>query len=187
MSFAQSLKNKWRVKVKDLAQEKCKRIAFAIEQKANTNISKAATLTSNTQYYYSIISNKESSKSKIEYDVCFVGDQLAFLEFGTGIYNPSFKSGLSDYVPSIAKTMPDHASFGKGLGKNEIWVFPYETNVSNENGDVVYDYRVYHRKRDGGVSIYQLSKPVIATKGISPQRMIYNAILDVKREVAKKW
>ena len=184
---SQSIRHKWTVRVKDKINDYCKKLAFNIEQKGLTNISKAITLTSNTEYYASSTSTKESSKTAIVYEVVFEGKQLAFLEFGTGIHNEPFMAKVGGYIPDIVNSgIPPRASYGKGYGKNEIWVFTKKSNVSSDNGDVEYTYRVYHRKKDGGTSYYPLKTPAVATKGLKPQRMIYNAIKDSIAEVNKK-
>lgn len=164
--------------------KKCEELAYCIEDKIIKKTNDAIAYTSNTETYLTNV-NKETTDRAIKYKVEVIGHQIAFLEFGTGVRNESYISKLtSDYIPYLVQygTIPQRGVYGRQRGQNEIWVFPFKSNVSKANGDEIYEYRVYHRKRDGGVSIYPLKTPVIATKGIPPQRMIYNAVREAIQE-----
>lgn len=177
-------------KIPEYAKRRCEKIARSISDKASANIDKASIYLSDYIDIPMVYEVNQSSGNEIIYEVNVIGKQVAFLEFGTGVYNEPFMNGVNGtYIPSIVnKGIPSRASYGDGKGSRYHWAFypTYSGNVSSANGDKIYDYRVYYRKRDGGVSIYQLKKPVIVTKGIAPQRMIYNAIRDTLREVKKK-
>lgn len=171
-------------KLLERVEQKCDELARSIEDKIIRNTNQAIAFTSNTETYLTNISKNKDSKA-IRYNIDVIGHQIAFLEFGSGVRNESYISRLkTDYIPDIVNfgKVPQRGLYGNQKGQQQIWVFPYKTNVSTANGDQVYEYRVYHRKRDGGTSIYPLKYPVIATKGIPPQRMIYRAIQEAIQE-----
>lgn len=192
MSFAESLKHKWQVRIKDVANNQCKKLAVSIELHGRRNIEKALPLTSNTEPYYSTISNKDTSSKEIVYELDFIGSQLAFLEFGTGLWNEPYMAKVGGYVPEIATSLPPRASYGLGKGRNHWWIF-YQSESGNIgiNDSYFIDYRdktIHHYYGNkalikGGYDEY---KPKIITKGIAPQRMIYNAIQEALSEVGKR-
>lgn len=183
------LKDKWQHRIQHILEDSAYRLAYGIELRGKINVAKAVAYTSNTQAY-SVSSRKTKYDGRdCEYEVIFDGPQIAFLEFGTGIYNETFLMGISSqYIPDIvnmART-PDRGGYGRGKGMQYHWAFYRESNVSSLNGDYELTYKTYLRKRDGGLSIYRNSKPIVITTGLKPQRMIYNAIREGLREVRKK-
>lgn len=177
MQILDNLKKKFLERV----DKECQKLAYSLEDKIIRNTNKAIAYTSNTETYLTNVTNKSDDKA-IRYNIDIIGHQIAFLEFGTGVRKGSYISGISpDYIPSFKNVPP--ARYGLGKGQQEIWVFPYKSNVSSANGDYKLEYRVYHRKRDGGVSIYRYPYyPIVVTKGIPPQRMIYKAIQETLQE-----
>ena len=172
MDILKNLKSK----IPQYARDYANRIASSIESKAIKNLAEAIPYLSDLQDIPAIYSTEKYDKSNIEFEITLSGKQVAFLDFGTGVYNQPYLVGVGGYTPDIVNNSSIAGSRGtyeKGKGSKYQWVFvpTNAKNVSTINGDYIVDTRVYHRKRDGGISYYPLKKPVIITKGIPPNRV----------------
>lgn len=186
-------------KIPERANNYCKRIANSIERKTTINIKNAVPYLSDLIDYPITYIVNESTKETSSYTINVIGSQLAFLEFGTGIYNQPYLMGAGGYAPDIVSKTSIAASrglYGKGKGERYWWIFNarYSGNVGIRDAEFVppepsKEHHYYGDKRLINTSGNKNAKKII-TKGIPPQRMVYRAVQETIKELEvakKKW
>ena len=137
--------------------------------------------------------NKETSKS---YEIECVGNQVLFIEFGTGVLNASYyqtslKPSWSGYSDSyISKEIPSYGF--KFVDDYLTEVAPRPTGIVNlgeyGKGQGMNDYWIYKGFRTSNTSEVFMKKPkknLIITKGNRPARALYRAISTAIRRIIK--
>ena len=102
------------------------------------------------------------------------GENVGFIEFGTGIRFPM--GDTSNYVTSI----PPHGTFDKKQGANPYgwWYYGYPTDNMPEGTDIAI------RKNKNGEIIYR--DGVMHTYGNPPHSCMHNAYEEIKRQINQR-
>ena len=178
------------------ADKYCEKVANTIGDLAQENFDRASHFVSGGDGETMVYVVKAEDKWCIK----AIGEQVAFIEFGTGIYNKKYPIP-ADRIPAYTVNIQPNVmrgKWGKGNGKRLFWFFngrasELATAADNTSGkkdavkrdDDPTDEKRHYYGDKRFITSGAAKDDVIITYGLNPQRCLFNAIRDARRELLK--
>lgn len=178
------------------ADKYCEKVANTIGDLAQENFDRASHFVSGRDPETMVYVVKAEDK----WCVKAVGEQVAFIEFGTGVFNEKYPIP-ADRIPAYTINIQPNVmrgKLGKGNGRKRAWGFygrasDVATAIGNSSGKMDFvvsadeptDEKRHYYGDKRFITSGAAKDDVIITYGLNPQRCLFNAIRDARRELLK--